>query len=67
MSEINGILFTPDKDTYRVLDLSYGIPLGHIVLEEGPGWILLLELGVTFLDYGQLGTIAEFIKNLKVD
>ena len=65
--ELNGILFTKDKETYRVLDLTYGIPLGHIEKVEGPGWVLLLALGTTFLDYGQLTTLAEFIKGLQKD
>lgn len=64
MPELNGILFTQDKELYRVLDLSYDIPLGILEKVEGPGWVLVLEPNVTFLDYGQLRTLAEFIKGL---
>lgn len=62
--EFNGILFTQDKDTYRVLDLNYGIPLGILHKDEGPGWVLTLERDVTFLDWGQCQTLANFIKDL---
>lgn len=63
--EKGGILFIADGEGgWSMLDYDYGMVLGTLKLEEGPGWIL--QEMPTFLDMWQLKTIYEFSLGLEV-
>lgn len=62
-TEIHGLIFADgDNGTYNVFDLNYMCSVGTISLADGPGWII--DVDASFLDYGQLMVLAEFIKKL---
>lgn len=68
--ELNGLVFkkVPRKKsmplTFEVVSLNYGMILGHLMLEEGPGWILSMDSFQPphFIDIGDMQTIIEFVK-----
>lgn len=60
--DVGGIHFDQVKDTWQVLDFNYGMELGVIVLEAGPGWVF--KPATTFLDVGHLKALYDFINNL---
>lgn len=64
--ELHGLVFTKisDQPVWKILDLSYGRVIGHLGLREGPGYILDMNANGSWLDFGQMSTIVEFIKNL---
>lgn len=61
--EINGLVFTKVDNKYLVEDINYMCVIGVLICHEVLGWILY-DIKTTFLDYGQLATIAEFMKGL---
>lgn len=60
--EDGGVRFEQVKDTWQVLDYDYGMEVGTIVLEEGPGWTF--KPASSFLDLSHLEKLAKFIRNL---
>ena len=68
MFEINGLRFSYSAITgnYYVVDVNYGVSLGLIKLQEGPGWIVDLFAN-SFLDEGQLRVLLEIVSFLNSD
>lgn len=68
--ELNGLVFkkVPMKKsmpkTFEVVSVNYGMVLGHLMLEEGPGWILSMDSfhPPHFIDIGDMATIVEFVR-----
>lgn len=54
-----GIRFEQVKDTWQVLDYNYGMELGIVSFEEGPGWVF--KPISTFLDMNHLIVLANFM------
>lgn len=68
--ELNGLVFkkVPRRKgmpkTFEIVSLNYGMVLGQLMLEEGPGWILSMDSFQPphFIDIGDMETIVEFVK-----
>lgn len=58
--EIGGLIMKQHDEKIDVYDLNYGTFVGHLVLEEGPGWILVLGPRANFLDVSQLRALIKF-------
>lgn len=60
-----GIVFTKQDDTHYLLsDVSYGMDLGQLSFDEGPGWILDTTR-TYFLDMSHMRTILKFVEELE--
>lgn len=60
--EFHGIVFSRQSNyVWKLLDLSYGVTLGHLSLVEGPGWVLDTS-EVSFIDVGQMYSIIKFVE-----
>ncbi len=61
--EISGLIFTKESDIrYSVLDISYGMKVGTLIFDEGPGWVLT-DLP-TYLDQSHFLALHTFISSL---
>lgn len=58
--EIGGLMILQHEEKIDVYDRNYGIFIGHLVLEEGPGWVLEPSKRSTFLDIAQMRSLVEF-------
>lgn len=64
--EQGGLLFKKiDKLSWIVHDMSYGCRVGRLVVVDGPGPILE-DITASFLDWGQMNTIANFINTFMI-
>lgn len=62
--EINGlrIRYNVGSNRYFLVDMNYASSIGALSLEEGPGWVL--HVWTSFLDWGQLQTVADLVSAL---
>lgn len=57
------------NNIYYLDEINYYIAVGHLILEEGPGWIWVAAQGphLTFLDSTMAAAIAEMLNALNAE